>query len=152
MIRTAHSKTHTAVLNINSERRLALTGTPLQNSIHDLMAILNFLCSGMKTSYSKWPEILSPFLQQSKLKPLHLILRHAMLRRTKSTTLLWLPPIYHHTITIPLNPPTQAIYDFHFNSFLSCFSGEPPPTIDKETSFFKQLQHLCEIFDHPYWP
>ncbi|KAA1083307.1 hypothetical protein PGTUg99_026271 [Puccinia graminis f. sp. tritici] len=79
IIRTTESKTQNSIHAIKAERRLCLTGTPMQNSLHDLMALLNFICSNLKTPSNQWPEILKPYLQHGNSKPLQLILRHVML-------------------------------------------------------------------------
>jgi SWI/SNF-related matrix-associated actin-dependent regulator of chromatin subfamily A member 5 len=45
-IKNEHSKLSKLVREINTKHRLLITGTPLQNSLHELWALLNFLRKG----------------------------------------------------------------------------------------------------------
>lgn len=82
------------------------------------MSLLKFLTANSTSNESNWSEILTPHLQQGNLKPLQLILRHAMLRRVKETSLPDLPKIFHKTILTPLGPIAQDHYDIQFEKFL----------------------------------
>lgn len=42
-IKNEHSKLSESVRELSSKHRLLLTGTPLQNNLHELWALLNFL-------------------------------------------------------------------------------------------------------------
>ncbi|POW12409.1 hypothetical protein PSTT_04467 [Puccinia striiformis] len=149
-IRTTESKTQMAIQALKKERSLCLTGTPLQNSLHDIMALLNFLCCNLKTPHNNWPKILKPHLQQGNINQLQLILRHVMLRRTKKLSLTNFPDITHHKIKSPLNLPAQRYYDIQFIKFMKDF-GNINPSIqpNRERSFFSYLHSLQGICDHP---
>lgn len=49
-IKNEKSKLSETVRELNSENRLLITGTPLQNNLHELWALLNFLLPDIFTS------------------------------------------------------------------------------------------------------
>ncbi|EFP74348.1 uncharacterized protein PGTG_00304 [Puccinia graminis f. sp. tritici CRL 75-36-700-3] len=148
-IRTTDSKTQSAIQSIQANRRLCLTGTPLQNSLHDVMALLNFICSNLKTPHNNWMEVVSPYLKNGNVKPLQLILRHVMLRRMKSVALPNLPEIIHKTMNTPLTPPSRKYYDEQFEEFQKSFQRKNCSKSKKEGKFFSYLNTLRGICDHP---
>ena len=46
VIKNPHSKTYKAVISLTAKHRLVLTGTPIENSLSDLWAQMNFLNPG----------------------------------------------------------------------------------------------------------
>jgi SNF2 family DNA or RNA helicase len=114
------------------------------------MALLDFICSSLKTPHNRWSELLKSHLQHGNIKSLQLVLRHVMLRRFKKLALPDLPSITHHQVQCQLNIPSQDYYNHHFSKFLTNFDN--PKTkgrIIKENNFFSQLQSLRGICDHP---
>ena len=94
-------------------RRWCLTGTPIQNTLHDLRALLKFLRHG-PLSESKYfekyicqPIKSGPTLDQS-FRNLQILLRTVCLRRTEA--LLSLPSSTTVTIQNTLSPEESAAY------------------------------------------
>lgn len=71
-----------------SQNRLLLTGTPLQNNLHELWALLNFLLPKIfndSDAFDTWFDDNKCLTEdQSVVKCLHAVLRPFMLRRIKS--------------------------------------------------------------------
>jgi len=70
----------------NSRNRLLITGTPLQNNLHELWALLNFLLPdvfGDSAAFDEWFENQGGD-QDVVVKQLHKVLRPFLLRRVKS--------------------------------------------------------------------
>lgn len=70
----------------NSRNRLLITGTPLQNNLHELWALLNFLLPdvfGDSAAFDKWFESQGGN-QDTVVQQLHKVLRPFLLRRVKS--------------------------------------------------------------------
>ena len=79
-IKNEHSLLATVVRTFSTEHRLLITGTPLQNSLHELWALLNFLVPSMfdqASDFEQWsdtprtcamlaPSALAPLLEQAE--------------------------------------------------------------------------------------
>ncbi|XP_048561701.1 probable chromatin-remodeling complex ATPase chain isoform X1 [Triticum urartu] len=75
--------------------RLLITGTPLQNNLHELWSLLNFLLPEIFSSadtFDEWFQITGENDQQEVVQQLHKVLRPFLLRRLKSDVEKGLPP------------------------------------------------------------
>ena len=82
---------------LNTQYRLLLTGTPLQNNLHELWALLNFLLPDVFASAEQFDEWFNLDVDDTEAKQriisqLHKILRPFMLRRLKADVEKSLPP------------------------------------------------------------
>jgi SWI/SNF-related matrix-associated actin-dependent regulator of chromatin subfamily A member 5 len=82
---------------LTTQNRLLLTGTPLQNNLHELWALLNFLLPDVFASseqFDEWfnLEISDVEAKQRIISQLHKLLRPFMLRRLKVDVEKSLPP------------------------------------------------------------
>ncbi|CAJ0929727.1 unnamed protein product, partial [Mesorhabditis belari] len=85
-IKNEDTKLAVIVRSLSSSYRLLLTGTPLQNNLHELWALLNFLLPEMFSSsedFDAWFAANS-INDQSVVSRLHKLLQPFMLRRIKS--------------------------------------------------------------------
>ncbi|KAG9011639.1 putative DNA helicase ino80 [Tulasnella sp. JGI-2019a] len=93
-IKNSSSSRWNALLDLNTRNRLLLTGTPIQNSMQELWALLHFIMPSLFDSHDEFSEWFSKDVEggdQSKrqglnehqLRRLHLILKPFMLRRVK---------------------------------------------------------------------
>ena len=81
------------LLSFNCRNRLLLTGTPIQNTMQELWALLHFIMPTMFDSHEEFNEWFSrdieshaekkSALDESQLSRLHMILKPFMLRRIK---------------------------------------------------------------------
>ncbi|KAF9764578.1 Chromatin-remodeling ATPase INO80 [Nosema granulosis] len=93
-IKSATSKRWTTLLGFKTRNRLLLTGTPVQNTMSELWALLHFIMPTLFDSLSEFTEWFSKGIEESaerkkavdeiQLKKLHAILKPFMLRRLKS--------------------------------------------------------------------
>ncbi|KAK1351875.1 ISWI chromatin-remodeling complex ATPase CHR17 [Heracleum sosnowskyi] len=75
--------------------RLLITGTPLQNNLHELWSLLNFLLPEIFSSaetFDEWFAISGENDQEEVVQQLHKVLRPFLLRRLKSDVEKGLPP------------------------------------------------------------
>ncbi|KAH7231488.1 SNF2 family N-terminal domain-containing protein [Fusarium solani] len=112
VIRNQSSKQFKAIERLATERRWCLSGTPIQNSINDLVSLLRFLRFepfSHPTIFQR--HILGPLSEDTlkRAKPLQILLRGVCLRRTQKY--LNLPEAHYEHIKLSLGPDEQALYD-----------------------------------------
>ncbi|CAG0914670.1 unnamed protein product [Notodromas monacha] len=86
-IKNEKSKLSEFVREFKTTNRLLLTGTPLQNNLHELWALLNFLLPDVFNSsedFDAWFSTTSCLGDQSLVQRLHGVLKPFVLRRLKS--------------------------------------------------------------------
>ncbi|KAJ1936036.1 putative ATPase, partial [Linderina pennispora] len=108
-----------------SANRLLLTGTPLQNSLAELWALLNFLLPEIfddLDSFQAWfdfndineregrDRIISEETQNNVVSKLHHILQPFLLRRLKADVEKFLPPKREYLIACPMAPVQYEYY------------------------------------------
>lgn len=100
-----------AVKKINSDYKLALTGTPIENNIIDLWSIFDFIMPGYLDDL---PEFKSMFLSsdnyQNKVK---IKVSPFILRRTKKAVLKDLPSKFERIVTAEMTKEQRKLYDAH---------------------------------------
>ncbi|CAE7341272.1 SRCAP, partial [Symbiodinium necroappetens] len=114
------------LMRFKSERRLLLTGTPLQNNLTELWSLLHFLMPDMFQSYTDFKEFFADPLhlalhehrvkQEQELRVelvarLHKVIRPFLLRRLKSEVERQLPKKHEHVVSCPLSRRQQVLYE-----------------------------------------
>jgi superfamily II DNA or RNA helicase/HJR/Mrr/RecB family endonuclease len=97
-IKNANSKAAQAVKALDAKRRWALTGTPLENSIKDLISVFGFVRSGLIRESHTMTEI------RESIKPY-------MLRRRQEEVVRDLPKMIGQDIEIELGDQQREAYD-----------------------------------------
>ena len=92
-IKSSQSSRWKALLNFHCRNRLLLTGTPIQNNMQELWALLHFIMPSLFDSHDEFSEWFSKDIEshaqsntklnEDQLKRLHMILKPFMLRRIK---------------------------------------------------------------------
>lgn len=116
-VKNRQAKTHIAVRRLGAPFTLAVTGTPLENSLMDLWSLLSLTAPGLyprpdvfTKNYRKpiesgeRPELLDHL--RRRIRPL-------MLRRTKEQVALDLPPKQVQVLPVEAHPVHRHIYDQH---------------------------------------
>jgi len=86
-IKNEESKLSMVIREIKTSNRLLLTGTPLQNNLHELWALLNFLLPDIFSSsedFDEWFNTNSCLGDNSMVARLHGVLKPFLLRRLKA--------------------------------------------------------------------
>ena len=154
-IKNHRTKRAKAVKNIEAETRLALTGTPLENSIEELWSIFDFLMPGYLGNYSYFKKnFLNPIKknnEEEKMKELKERVAPFILRRRKDQVLKELPEkiVNVHPVSM-----TQLQED-SYQTVLEEVRGELYQTVE-EKGFNKSrinvlaaLTKLRQICNHP---
>ena len=111
-IKNAASESAKSARLLNGRRRLAMTGTPVENHLGELWSLFEFLNPGMlgtlkgfdKSGNGRWPSPESRVLLAQALRPF-------ILRRTKGEVAKELPPKTEQTLYCEMDPPQRKLYD-----------------------------------------
>ena len=139
------------VRTIPSEHRLLITGTPLQNNLHEMWALLNFLVPTLFSSsddFDTWFDITDTQQQQLVIQRLHRILRPFLLRRLKSDVEKSLPPKTETKLFVALTAMQRQWYTKLLErdiELLNATAGTAGKT--RLLNIVMQLRKVC---NHPY--
>lgn len=119
-IKNAASLRWKSLLNLKCRNRVLLTGTPIQNSMTELWALLHFIMPEFFDNHEEFAEWFSrdvedaavegAGLDQRQLQRLHMILKPFMLRRVKADVENEMPPKVEITLPCKLSVTQRRIY------------------------------------------
>ncbi len=113
-IKNRHTINARVVKQLNSDCRLALTGTPLENSVADIWSIFDFLMPSFLGNYERFRSFYEiPITQDQdmgKLKELSRRIAPFVLRRLKEDVIKELPEKIEQTSFCELEPTQSRIY------------------------------------------
>lgn len=174
-IKNFRSQRWQTLLGFNSQRRLLLTGTPLQNNLMDLWSLMYFLmpnginsADGMvNTGFSSMKDFQQWFSNplnravesagvgavseemdaetRGMVSKLHVLLRPYLLRRLKSEVEREMPAKYEHVIKCRLSKRQQFLY----NDFMSRAKTRESLASGNYLSIINCLMQLRKVCNHP---
>jgi SNF2 family DNA or RNA helicase len=112
-IKNPQSATAQAARELNASRRLALTGTPIENRLSEIWSIFEFVSPGLLGPLSKFEERFARPIDQGDSKKaarLRAVIHPFILRRTKTEVDKDLPAKIEVDKIIDLAPDKKAIY------------------------------------------
>jgi SNF2 family DNA or RNA helicase len=112
-IKNPLSATAHAAKELNAERRLALTGTPIENRLSEIWSIFEFVSPGLLGTLPKFEEKYARPIDNGDSKTaarLRATIHPFILRRTKNEVAKDLPPKLEVDKLIDLAPDQKAIY------------------------------------------
>uniref|UniRef100_A0A7N0UJX5 Uncharacterized protein n=1 Tax=Kalanchoe fedtschenkoi TaxID=63787 RepID=A0A7N0UJX5_KALFE len=132
----------------NTNYRLLITGTPLQNNLHELWSLLNFLLPEIFSSaetFDEWFQISGENDQHEVVQQLHKVLRPFLLRRLKSDVEKGLPPKKETILKVGMSQMQKQYYRALLQKDLEVVSagGERKRLLN----IAMQLRKCC---NHPY--
>lgn len=149
---TAVSK---AVIQLNGKTNLALTGTPLENSILDLWSIMNFANHGLlgtQTAFErKYQALLDRIPDEAKAESLRKTINPFILRRTKQQVATELPDKIETVVYCSMTEEQEKVYE----EVKSGFRNELMENIEssglKASAFLllRGLTLLRQLANHP---
>jgi len=155
VIKNPSSMIFRAVSMLNSDYRLVLTGTPIENSLSDLWTQLNFVNPGLlgtlvffKREYARPVEKMKDSRKEDQLRK---IIKPFIMRRTKEMVAPELPPLTEQTVFCDMTEEQAEIYEKEKsavrNSILRCM--ENPAHEQNAIQVLQGLIRLRQISNHP---
>ncbi|XP_057215055.1 helicase SRCAP isoform X2 [Triplophysa rosa] len=154
-IKNFKSQRWQSLLNFNSQRRLLLTGTPLQNSLMELWSLMHFLMPHVFQSHREFKEWFSNPLtgmiegsqeyNEGLFKRLHKVLRPFLLRRIKADVEKQMPKKYEHVVRCRLSKRQRFLYD----DFMAQASTRETLASGHFMSVINILMQLRKVCNHP---
>lgn len=123
-VKNPDTKVFQACLAIPSKRRIALTGTPVENRHLDLWALFRFLMPGLLGPRSAFENNLKEDPEQLEQR-MGAVLAPFILRRTKEAVAQELPGKLIHNIYCPLSTSQRFEYERVAQLLTSDFAGSP---------------------------
>jgi len=155
VIKNPASMLYRTVTRLNSDYKLVLTGTPVENSITDLWTQLNFVNPGLlgdlsffRKEFAKPIEKMGDDETEVKLKK---IIQPFILRRTKKMVTKDLPPVTEQTVFCDMTEEQFKLYDEEKssvrNSILNSIASDGPK--NSTIVVLQGLMRLRQISNHP---
>jgi SNF2 family DNA or RNA helicase len=153
-IKNPDSKIYKAVNQLKSNHRLVLTGTPIENSLTDLWAQINFLNKGLLGNLRFFKrEFVQPIEKNTdpeKKERLQQFIQPFVLRRTKSQVAKDLPDKIESVIYCDMTDEQKSIYEEEKSKIRNSIMETIEKTEDKPTILaIEGLNKLRQIANHP---
>lgn len=148
-----------ACCDLMADRRLCLTGTPVQNKLDDVYALIKFLRLEPLDDKNVWTDLVgSPvkFAQPIGIARLQTIMKCITLRRTKETKaddgrrILNLPPRRDELRYLKFDEQEQSIYDEFFQESKAEFNemSDNNEVMKNYVGILQKILRLRQICDH----
>jgi len=153
-IKNPQAKQTQSIRSLDAPRRLALTGTPIENRLSELWSIMDFLNPGLLGSGSdfrrKFSVPIEKFHDPHRAKQLRGIVQPFVLRRLKTdpTVIADLPEKLETKEYCYLTPEQAALYESTVKGMLS--QAEVAEGIQRRGVILAGLVKLKQICNHPH--
>jgi len=150
-IKNENSILSKCVRMLKTNYRLLITGTPLQNNLHELWALLNFLLPEVFSSaekFDEWFQIGGDGGKEAEaevVQQLHKVLRPFLLRRLKSDVEKSLPPKKETILKIGMSDLQKKYYAALLQKDMEAVTGGADRS--RLLNIVMQLRKCC---NHPY--
>ncbi|KAL3446648.1 SNF2 family N-terminal domain-containing protein [Aspergillus insuetus] len=134
-----------------SRNRLLITGTPLQNNLHELWALLNFLLPdvfGDSEAFDQWFNNQDAD-QDTVVQQLHRVLRPFLLRRVKSDVEKSLLPKKEVNLYVPMSQMQVKWYQKILEKDIDAVNGAAGKR-ESKTRLLNIVMQLRKCCNHPY--
>ncbi|XP_010900333.1 probable global transcription activator SNF2L1 isoform X2 [Esox lucius] len=149
-IKNEKSKLSEIVREFKTTNRLLLTGTPLQNNLHELWSLLNFLLPDVFNSandFDSWFDTNNCLGDQKLVERLHAVLRPFLLRRIKAEVEKNLPPKKEVKIYLGLSKMQREWYTRILMKDIDILNSSGKTDKMRLLNILMQLRKCC---NHPY--
>lgn len=116
-VKNHQAKTYQCARRLEAPVKIAITGTPLENSLMDLWSMLSIVAPGLFPTPQRFEEVYRRPIERDRdaerLEALRRRIRPLMRRRTKEQVAADLPPKQEQVLEVVLNPRHRTVYDRH---------------------------------------
>lgn len=148
-LKNESSKFYVELNQVSTNFRLLMTGTPLQNNLHELWALLSFLLPDIFSSAEDFDELMvakTPEEEHEALGKLHAILRPFMLRRLKSEVAKTLPSKKEIVVMVGMSTMQKRVYRDVISGELDVVNG----MVLERKKLYNIMMQLRKVACHPY--
>ena len=151
-IKNKNSKIFKAINKINTNHKIALSGTPIENSLDDLWSQMQFINPDILGTYNFFAENFKIPIEkkqdENSLSELKNLIQPYILRRTKEQVLKDLPELTEQIYYCDMDPEQEKLYEKEKSkarNFLLKTDGSSPDKI----SIINTLMKLRQLSNHP---
>ncbi|RFU79960.1 chromo domain-containing 1 [Trichoderma arundinaceum] len=145
-LKNSESQLYQRLVGFGIPCKILITGTPIQNNLAELSALLDFLNPG-KVTIDEDLDSLSAVDAQEKLQELHRSIAPYILRRTKETVESDLPPKTEKIIRVELS---DVQLDYYKNILTRNYAALCDATNGHKNSLLNIMMELKKVSNHPY--
>lgn len=152
-IKNEASKLAVIVRELKSSSRLLITGTPLQNNLHELWALLNFLLPDIFSSsadFDDWFESHSGQAQDEMVTHLRRLLQPFLLRRLKADVEHSLKPKKEVNLYVGMTEMQKSWYRRILERDLGAINGLVRNGREGKMRLLNIVMQLRKCCNHPY--
>jgi len=145
-LKNKDSKLYLELMSFGAPAKVLITGTPIQNNLAELSALLDFLNPG-KVVIDEDLETLASSDAQARLQDLHADIAPYILRRTKETVETDLPPKTEKIIRVELS---DVQLEYYKNILTRNYAALNEGNNGQKQSLLNIVMELKKVSNHPY--
>jgi hypothetical protein len=148
-VKNHQARTYQCARRLEAPFKLALTGTPLENSVMDLWALMSIVAPGLFPDPQRFTESYRIPIERDgdseRLAVLRRRIRPLMLRRTKELVAADLPAKQEQVLEVVLNPRHEKLYQTHLQRERSKILGLVEDMQKNRMTIFRSLTLLRQL-------
>lgn len=154
-IKNPKSKIYKAVISLKASHRLTLSGTPIENSLTDLWAQMNFVNPGLLGSQTffknHFDTLITKCHDEETTDKLKRLIAPFVMRRTKEMVVKDLPPVSYQTLYCEMTAEQHEIYEREKSGARNEIFNSIENLPDRKATFIalQALTRLRLLANHP---
>jgi hypothetical protein len=148
-VKNHRARTYQCARRLEAPVKLALTGTPLENSVMDLWALMSIVAPGLFPDPQRFTEQYRTPIERDgdaeRLAVLRRRIRPLVRRRTKEMVAADLPPKQEQVLEVVLNPRHEKLYQTHLQRERSKVLGLVEDMQKNRMTIFRSLTLLRQL-------